>query len=369
MEYRNTFLRIAPSDKMLVLGTLGFFFLFSLGCKSSDQEFWKSTLNKVNIFGNELNYTLMFVILGITDVWFGEIIKRFLVFLGELLSINTRYDGKILPVIQQSFCTKSNIPFLTLPIVVAMMTYLNLHGEGMLFVWRIIQTKWNCVLIITIALFARLLRLNEPTRSEMARVLEEQKLNVGHGLAWSFYFGYLRLIIPGLQSRIESWKPSIQNTKRYKVIPKLYILVPKSCYCPPSITAADPRLKVAGVTPSFVANRAGNQRREYKNTMYCFEADNVEYYCMVEYATPVLSLYEMSNSEEAGLSSHERLQQMNTFVSTLTEIIHSNPETKNYCSLVVYDDKDFRDGEQRLMELLKDRIERDLRDRAVTKTL
>lgn len=60
---------------------------------------------------------------------------------------------------------------------------------------------------------------------------------------------------------------------------------------------------------------------------------------MVEYATPVLSLYEMSNSEEAGLSSHERLQQMNTFVSTLTGIIHSNPETKNYCSLVVYDGK------------------------------
>ena len=164
------------------------------------------------------------------------------------------------------------------------------------------------------------LTLQEPTRSEMARVLEEQQLNVGHGLAWSFYFGYLRLIIPGiymylffifqysrhglpsillllpcfnacafcslyshsrisnltgLQARIWSWEPSIQTTKRHKVIPKLYILVPKSCYCPPSITAADPRLKVAGVTPSFVANRAGNQLREYKNTMYCFEADNV----------------------------------------------------------------------------------------------
>lgn len=60
---------------------------------------------------------------------------------------------------------------------------------------------------------------------------------------------------------------------------------------------------------------------------------------MVEYATPVLSLYEMSNSKEAGLSSHERLQQMNTFVSTLTAIIDSNPDTKNYCSLVVYNGK------------------------------
>ena len=163
MEYRNILLRVAPSDRIMALGTLGFFYIFSLGCKSNDQDFWECTLNKVNIFGNELNYTLMFVILGITDVWFGEMLKRFFVFLGELLSINNRYDGKILPVIQQSFCTKSNIPFLTLPIVVAMMTYLNLHGEEMLFVWRIMQTKWNCVIIITVALVARLLRLTVST--------------------------------------------------------------------------------------------------------------------------------------------------------------------------------------------------------------
>lgn len=77
----------------------------------------------------------------------------------------------------------------------------------------------------------------------------------------------------GLQSRIESWTQTKDLTKKCKIIPKLYILVPKSCYCPPSLTTADPQLRVAGVTPSFVANRAGNQRREYKNTVYCFEAD------------------------------------------------------------------------------------------------
>lgn len=77
----------------------------------------------------------------------------------------------------------------------------------------------------------------------------------------------------GLQSRIESWTQTKDLTKKYKIIPKLYVLVPKSCYCPPSLTTADPQLRVAGVTPSFVANRAGNQRREYKNTVYCFEAD------------------------------------------------------------------------------------------------
>lgn len=64
-----------------------------------------------------------------------------------------------------------------------------------------------------------------------------------------------------------------------------------------------------------------------------------DYYCLLEYATPILSLYEMSNSEEAGLSSFDRLQQMRTFVDTLQEIINSNPETKDNCSLLVYDGK------------------------------
>lgn len=361
---------LSPSDRAMAVGTLGVLLLLSLACKSTDNNFWKSTLssNNVNGFGDELSYNLIFVILGIVDIWLGEIIKRVFVFCGELRFINSRYDGRILFLVQQSFCTKSNIPFLTLPILVAMLTYMNLHGEGMLLVWRILQTKWNCIIIVTTSMIAHLLRLTDPTRSEMSRVMEEQKLNVGHGFAWSYYFGYLRLIIPGLQSRMESWKKDIDTTRKCVVVPKLYILIPKSCYCPPSITAADPQLKVAGVTPSFVANRAGNQRREYKNTVYCFEAENTDYYCLVEYATPILSLYEMSNSEEAGLSSFERLQQMRTFVATLQDIIKSNPETKNNCSLLVYDDKKFGDGQQSITMLIKDRIEKDLSEKAVTKT-
>lgn len=366
----NMSLRLIPSDRAMAVVTLGMLLMFSLACKSTDNNFWKSTLssNNVNAFGDELSYNLIFVTLGIVDIWLGEIIKRVFVFCAELRFINSRYDGRILFVVQQSFCTKSNIPFLTLPILVAMLTYMNLHGDGMLLVWRILQTKWNCIIIVTTSTIAHLLRLSDPTRSEMSRVMEEQKLNVGHGFAWSYYFGYLRLIIPGLQSRMESWKKDIDTTRKCVVVPKLYILIPKSCYCPPSITAADPQLKVAGVTPSFVANRAGNQRREYKNTVYCFESDKTDYYCLVEYATPILSLYEMSNSEEAGLSSFERLQQMRTFVATLQDIINSNPETKNNCSLLVYDDKKFGDGQQSITMLIKDRIEKDLSEKAVTKT-
>lgn len=33
--------------------------------------------------------------------------------------------------------------------------------------------------------------------AEVSAVCEEKKFNVAHGLAWSYYIGYLRLILPG----------------------------------------------------------------------------------------------------------------------------------------------------------------------------
>lgn len=157
----SMYLRLSPSDRAIALGTIGILLMFLLACKSTDNNFWKSTLssNNTNAFGDELSYTLIFVTLGIIDVWVGEIIKRVFVFCGELRFINSRYGGRISFVVQQSFCTKSNIPFLTLPILVAMLTYMNLHGDGMLLVWRILQTKWNCIIIVTFSMIAHLLRL------------------------------------------------------------------------------------------------------------------------------------------------------------------------------------------------------------------
>jgi len=32
---------------------------------------------------------------------------------------------------------------------------------------------------------------------EISEICEVKKMNVAHGLAWSFYIGYLKLILPG----------------------------------------------------------------------------------------------------------------------------------------------------------------------------
>lgn len=35
-----------------------------------------------------------------------------------------------------------------------------------------------------------------PSEVEVSDICEGRKMNVAHGLAWSFYLGYLRLVLP-----------------------------------------------------------------------------------------------------------------------------------------------------------------------------
>lgn len=134
-----------------------------VGClcyKSHDQPFWNSAFDPFAVVQNELSYELIFVTLGLIDVIIGETLVRLFVFIEELIYIRSRYDGRIYSVIQQSFSSKTYVPFLTLPILVAMMTYMNLTGAGMSVVGRIMQTKWNYAFLISISLISYLLRLH-----------------------------------------------------------------------------------------------------------------------------------------------------------------------------------------------------------------
>lgn len=94
-------LKLSFFDRVMVFGIIGILLMFLVICKFIDNNFWKLMfiLNNVNLFGDELSYNLIFVILGIIDNWVGEMIKRVFVFCGELCFINSCYDGRILFVV------------------------------------------------------------------------------------------------------------------------------------------------------------------------------------------------------------------------------------------------------------------------------
>lgn len=60
-----------------------------------------------------------------------------------------------------------------------------------------------------------------------------------------------------------------------------------------------------------------------------------QYYCMVEYATPLLTLYQMSHDSTAGFSEQDRRQQVLLFYRTLNQILECSLECRNRYRLIL----------------------------------
>ncbi|XP_036702278.1 stimulator of interferon genes protein isoform X5 [Balaenoptera musculus] len=58
--------------------------------------------------------------------------------------------------------------------------------------------------------------------------------------------------------------------------------------------------------------------------------------CILEYATPLQTLFAMSQDGRAGFSREDRLEQAKLFCQTLEDILAAAPESQNNCHLIVY---------------------------------
>ena len=89
--------------------------------------------------------------------------------------------------------------------------------------------------------------------------------NVGIGFAWSYYYGYLKLILPGLEDRAENSEYSKEEGSPFPR--KLVAVMPNSCRCPATFASADENIETVG-TIDFSANVAGNVQRNYKTAVH-----------------------------------------------------------------------------------------------------
>lgn len=61
--------------------------------------------------------------------------------------------------------------------------------------------------------------------------------------------------------------------------------------------------------------------------------------CVLEYATPLKTLFAMSQDSRAGFSRQDRLEQAKLFCRTLEDILADAPECQNNCRFIVYQGK------------------------------
>ncbi|XP_048176271.1 stimulator of interferon genes protein isoform X3 [Corvus hawaiiensis] len=181
--------------------------------------------------------------------------------------------------------------------------------------------------------------LQKPSAVEMSEMSERSKQNVAHGLAWSYYVGYLKIILPRMKKSMEEFCRANPNLLACRKTWKLHILIPLSCDVYDDLEKADSNIQyVTDLTETTLA-RAGTKKRVYKHSLYAIrDEENQLWYCAVEYATPLQSLYAMSQDECAAFSREERLEQAKLFYRTLEEILKGSKECADAYRLIAYEE-------------------------------
>uniref|UniRef100_A0A8C8ATQ8 Stimulator of interferon genes protein n=1 Tax=Otus sunia TaxID=257818 RepID=A0A8C8ATQ8_9STRI len=182
------------------------------------------------------------------------------------------------------------------------------------------------------------LGLHKPSAVEVSEMSEKSKQNVAHGLAWSYYIGYLKIVLPRVKKSMEEFSRANPNVMACSETWKLHILVPLSCDVCDDLEKADSNIQYLTDLTETTLTRAGTKKRVYKHSLYTIRDKDKLWHCAVEYATPLQSLYAMSQDECAAFSREERLEQAKLFYRTLEEILKGSKECAGTYRLIAYEE-------------------------------
>ena len=258
-----------------------------------------------------IHFLVFTTALLILSVVLGEMVRRLCLVSEEIKHKHARYRGNWKDILKTTFTFNNSGSILVVAIASTLTLCFVLHEQYEVFSSPGFSILFflNCLVVPQLSFLVGLRQLSPVETSDLN---EKENKNVADGLAWSYYFGYLKLVLPRLGYRI-----SESDTFRHKITDeKLFILLPKTCYAFEEISKADDRVKWAGKLPASKINRAGILERSYQHAVHRIEMPRPdgtvdEYHFVLEYATPLMSLYEMSSHAKAPLTGPERDHQVN----------------------------------------------------------
>ncbi|XP_021358597.1 stimulator of interferon genes protein-like isoform X4 [Mizuhopecten yessoensis] len=166
--------------------------------------------------------------------------------------------------------------------------------------------------------------------------------NVAHGLAWSYYFGYLKFLLPGMDKRIECSKHWKTDSTKRRMCKKILLLYPSSCHCRLRRLDEDSsgRITHEGEV-ELLQDRAGVVGRVYKNTVYSVVSkEGKKFYFVGEYVTCIRTMYEMEQSGIAGLKPDDTRLLSTKFLITIKQILDRDKDCTNMYRIIFYEDSD-----------------------------
>ncbi|NXC49771.1 STING protein, partial [Penelope pileata] len=173
---------------------------------------------------------------------------------------------------------------------------------------------------------------------EVSEMAERSKQNVAHGLAWSYYVGYLKIVLPRLKESMEELSRAHPAVLPHHDTWKLHILIPLSCDIQDDLEKADSNIQHLVDLPETTVTRAGIKKRVYKHSLYAIRDGDKARPCVLEFASPLQTLRAMSQDECAAFSREQREAQAQLFYRALRDILAGSQECAGTFRLIAYEE-------------------------------
>ena len=266
----------------------------------------------VACFSGERHVQLAFLMFGVglstLSLLLSEVVRRMCLVIEEIRHRRTRYKGSWMEVLKYTFSGYcQDIVVVGIASFLIVSYYLYNHCNIFCRSEYAIFFSVNCFLSPQL-LFV--FGWRELSSVEVSMINERDDNTIGGCLAWSYYFDYLKLVLPHLEGQIG------RSHYRYHIRrKKLFILLPKNCYTYDKIVDADPRITVVENLEPLIINRGGILKKSYTHTIHRIEMPRPngvidEYHLVLEYAFPLMTLYDMSQHHSSCLTRRERDEQV-----------------------------------------------------------
>ncbi|OXU29991.1 hypothetical protein TSAR_001108 [Trichomalopsis sarcophagae] len=315
-----------------------------------------------------LTLCLMFLIVCVA-------IFKIRLFFEELFYINSHYNGNFVSVVKATL--NFNVPsWVVFAITIVAFMMLVMHSNfNMIQIMQLNPFATLLAIAFSILLFYTI-NITECRATTVATIFSTG-LNPGTAMASSYFYGYLKIILPasggieraGILNALETFESKNKVTVPVK---KLFILIPSSSYIPPDLKEISNNwLEYVQPLETIAIDRAGVKNRTYHNTIYKFRSNGPNkagksYYLATEGATPLKTFLEVQDNSHryAALYREFNREIIKSFYTTLQNLLNDNPDCKHYCELVYYEDT--KGGERtNPAHILRDRIDKYMGDQII----
>ncbi|XP_063216533.1 stimulator of interferon genes protein homolog [Bacillus rossius redtenbacheri] len=302
----------------------------------------------------------------------GQLMLRLCYCIEELTHVRSRYENSFCQMLKDVMLCNVKTYVLAAVSLFLVTVLVLLYGGTVVKLDRL-TTLSLCPIVLAAYCVGNLMKMDESPHRVMLQLKDIGGLDYGSGMAYSFFYGYLRMMLPdrgdqntGLKEKIELFCNKEKLTSANFPVKKLFVLIPASGHIPASLTQMDHKgwLDQCKSLEEEIKNVAGVMGRSYKNSLYKIRDPNLRsgnnevVYVVAEGATPIRTYHEAMKNDAKKGSHFMKYQKEVTlrFYTTLVDIIQSDKDCCNLCEIIYYKDEGENGHPVSLSDVLKERL-------------